>query len=166
MCGCGQEIIIKKYHKWYGIPDYISGHNSRIKNNKGMYGKHHSEESKRKMSEKQKGQKHSEETKRQMSGENNANWQGGSSFEPYCYRFNNELKKKIRNRDNRVCQNCGKTKIENGKRLCVHHIHYDKENCYPDLITLCHSCNVKANGNRDYWEEYYMNILKKRELLE
>jgi hypothetical protein len=26
-CGCGQQIIIKKHHKYYGIPDYISGHN-------------------------------------------------------------------------------------------------------------------------------------------
>jgi len=26
-CGCGREIKIKPYHSWYGIPDYISGHN-------------------------------------------------------------------------------------------------------------------------------------------
>ena len=26
-CGCGQQIIVKKYHKWYGIPNYLRGHN-------------------------------------------------------------------------------------------------------------------------------------------
>jgi len=26
-CGCGQKITIKPHHKYYGIPDYINGHN-------------------------------------------------------------------------------------------------------------------------------------------
>lgn len=30
-CGCGRKIIIKPYHKYYGTPDYISGHNVRGK---------------------------------------------------------------------------------------------------------------------------------------
>ncbi|MEK6884559.1 MAG: NUMOD3 domain-containing DNA-binding protein [Nanoarchaeota archaeon] len=29
-CGCSQEIIIKPYHKYYGIPNYIQGHSGRI----------------------------------------------------------------------------------------------------------------------------------------
>ena len=28
ICGCGNEIVIKKQHKWLGMPKYISGHNS------------------------------------------------------------------------------------------------------------------------------------------
>lgn len=98
-----------------------------------------------------------------MNGKNHPSWKGGISFEPYCHKFNNQLKERIRERDNRTCQKCGVK--ENGIKLTCHHIHYDKENCYPDLITLCHSCNSKANGNRDYWEEYYMNILETRGLL-
>lgn len=98
-----------------------------------------------------------------MKGKHHPSWRGGTSYEPYCYKFNNELKERIRERDNRTCQNCGTE--ENGRKLTCHHIHYDKENCYPHLITLCHSCNSKANGNRDYWEEYYMDILKTRGLL-
>ena len=90
-------------------------------------------------------------------------WNGGSSFLPYCTKFNHKLKEAIRNRDNRTCQHCGIK--ENGRRHHVHHIHYDKENCYPDLITLCGSCNVKANGNRKQWEIYYMNKLNDRGLL-
>lgn len=28
-CGCGQEVILKRHHKWAGIPDFVHGHNSR-----------------------------------------------------------------------------------------------------------------------------------------
>lgn len=27
-CGCGQKVKVKLYHKYYGIPDYINGHQS------------------------------------------------------------------------------------------------------------------------------------------
>lgn len=62
-CGCGQEIIILRHHKWVGIPDYIRGHGMKgtkrtdITKNKismsrqgkfggekaGFYGKHHTD---------------------------------------------------------------------------------------------------------------------------
>jgi len=93
---------------------------------------------------------------------NNPNWKGGISFLPYCYKFNNKLKEEIRERDNQTCQLCGKNEDENGQKLSIHHIHYDKENCDPDLITLCNSCNGKVNGNREYWEEYFMDKLYER----
>lgn len=132
-----------------------------------MFGKKLSEETKRKMRESYKGKTYSEETRRKISesnsGEKSHFWNGGISFLPYCHKFNNGLKEKIRNRDNRTCQNCNKP--ENGRRHTVHHIHYDKENCYPDLITLCVGCNSKANTNRDNWESYYMNKLNDRGLL-
>lgn len=99
------------------------------------------------------------------SGKNHWNWQDGISFEPYCKKFNEKNKEKIRIRDNRVCQECGKTELKNGKKLICHHIHYDKLNCDPDLISLCIGCNTKANYNRDYWEEYFMKKLKERNLL-
>jgi len=57
-CGCGQEVS-----KEENI--YINHHSSKIFN--GMKNKYHSEESKRKMSEKQKGRKHTEETRRKIS---------------------------------------------------------------------------------------------------
>lgn len=31
VCGCGSQIVIKKWHKWEGIPKYISGHNPKNK---------------------------------------------------------------------------------------------------------------------------------------
>jgi len=98
-----------------------------------------------------------------LSGERSPAWKGGMSFLPYCYRFNTKLKDKIRVRDDFTCQNCGID--ENGQKHNIHHIHYDKENCFADLITVCNSCNAKANFNRDTWEAYYMNKLNDRGLL-
>lgn len=76
-------------------------------------------------------------------------WRGGSSFAPYCYLFNEELREKIRNRDNRVCQLCGKSELLNGgKRLAVHHIDGNKmQGCNSSwyLCALCNSCNSKAD---------------------
>jgi hypothetical protein len=201
-CGCGHEIIIKRHHKWAGIPKYISGHYRRGKKigYTWMKGKTHTLESINKMSESHKGktpwnknkkgihlspatefkkgqastrkdEQLSEETKKKISqsrlgkykGESNPNWRGGIAFLPYCSKFNKELKERIRDRDKRTCQLCGEK--ENGKRLRVHHIHYDKPNCEPDLLSLCHSCHAKTNGNRDYWEDYFIELLIRRGII-
>lgn len=156
---------------------------SRSGKNNSMYGKNHSQETKNKISKANSGEngpcfgrtgdkhpmfgKHlSEETKRKisknnlrLSGKNHPNWKGGISFIPYCLKFNNKLRGYIRERDNNTCQLCGKSQNENKRKLTVHHIHYDKENCNPDLITLCISCNSKVNYNRDYWEQYFIRLL-------
>jgi len=82
------------------------------------------------------------------------NWQGGISFEPYSAEFNNQLKYKIRERDNFTCQKCGKK--ENGKAHDCHHKNYNKKDSRPEnLTTLCASCHMKTNGNRDYWLNYF-----------
>ena len=96
------------------------------------------------------------------------NWQGGKSFEPYSILFNDKLKEKIRFRDNYKCQNCDTTQENHIKlynqRLHIHHIDYDKMNCNEyNLIALCLICNVKANQNRDYWKQYYMNKIASKE---
>ena len=93
-----------------------------------------------------------------FSGKNHPSYIDGNSTK-YCYKFNNKLKTKIRNRDNNICQLCGKKKEQEISELSVHHIHYDKENCDPNLITLCRSCNLKANKYRDYWEVYLLRKL-------
>lgn len=146
LCGCGSKIIIKQDHYTCGIPKYIIGHYS--------IGKKLSDITKKKIADSRIGK---------YVGPNSPNWRGGISYEPYCHKFNNELKERVRNRDNRTCQKCGCK--ENGRKLSVHHIHYDKDNCYPDLISLCLSCHTSSNANRNYWEEYYMNILETRGLL-
>ena len=100
-----------------------------------------------------------------VSGENHYNWQGGLSFEPYCKMFNNTLRRAVRKRDHYTCQRCGKKQKKHGKRLCVHHIHFDKGNCYPDLITLCSSCHLIINFRRNGSEKRFMKNLKERNLL-
>ena len=88
-----------------------------------------------------------------------SNWKGGITPQPYCKKFNNKFKEAVRERDDYTCQLCGCEQEDNGRRLSVHHIHYDKENCYPDVIALCNACNVKVNVNREYWEKYFEDLL-------
>lgn len=83
-------------------------------------------------------------------GERSHAWLGGKSFEPYPPTFNNKFKRMIRQRDNYTCAMCG----EYGKD--VHHINYVKNDTFPEnCITLCRSCHVKTNSNRDYWANYF-----------
>ena len=98
-------------------------------------------------------------------GENNANWQGGISFDPYCPKFNGKLKEKIRKRDNYTCQVCGLHQNDHYRKLDIHHIHYDKENCDPDLISLCPECHGRTGTNRDFWGAYFMANLWWRRLV-
>jgi hypothetical protein len=95
------------------------------------------------------------------SGPNNNLWKGGISCEPYCQIWRDkEFKKSIKERDNYECQNPDCWEIS--KKLMLHHIDYNKKNCYPNnLITLCNSCNSRANFNRNYWVEFYKNIMEK-----
>lgn len=104
-------------------------------------------------------------------GENHPNWRGGISKLPYCYKWTKKLREEIRKRDDYICQmpGCLCTQLESlilySKVLFVHHVHYDKENCNPDLITLCNSCSTKVNSNREYWENLFMKILNERKLI-
>lgn len=137
-------------------------------------GKHHSEESKRKISAFFKGKPLTEETRKKMSeshkgkhhwkeenklkGEINPNWNGGASFLPYPPEFNGRLKQYIRDRDGNECRSpyCNH---ENGV-LNIRHIDYNKKNCNQcNLITLCSPCNARANGNRKEWKRLYKRII-------
>jgi len=133
-------------------------------------GKKHSKETRKKISNSNKGQipwnkgmPLPKETRMRMSkshtGEKNPNWQGGISFNPYPTEWVDLLKESIRQRDNYVCQMCGTHQDELkswSKKLDVHHIDYDKDNCDPkNLITLCRNCHIKTNGNREYWKKCF-----------
>lgn len=93
-------------------------------------------------------------------GDKNSNWKGGLSKEGYPYLFNKNLKEEIKRRDNFTCQNpncSGKSKI-----LTVHHINYKKCWCsQTNLITLCVSCNSRANSNRKDTQLFYWTIIGK-----
>lgn len=98
--------------------------------------------------------------RKKMTGENSHAWKGGIGREPYSFEFDNILKEKIRERDGYCCRKCGKSQKENRRKLDVHHINYDKKDCRPDnLISLCDSCNIKANYNRNNWQKFYEKII-------
>jgi len=87
-------------------------------------------------------------------GNQNGQWQGGKSFEPYSPEFNKIFKESIRQLDNYKCQMCHIN--QNGKRLHVHHIDYDKlNNKIENLIVLCNSCHSQTMINREYWIQYF-----------
>lgn len=97
-----------------------------------------------------------------QKGSCNPNWIDGRKKLPYSPDFTNELKLEIRKRDGFKCQCCGMTNEEHiiviGYNLTIHHISYCKGDNRPEnLITLCNQCNVRANYNREYWQEYYTN---------
>ena len=127
-------------------------------------GMKHTNRTKRKMSISQKGRIFLEKTRHKMSiaakargtpsGKLAPNWQGGKSFEPYPPEFNKERKERVRNRDNRSCSLCGKGEIQVGRRMPIHHINGNKDDCsFSNLAAVCISCNVKAKGkNLDLYE--------------
>ena len=92
-------------------------------------------------------------------GPNCPNWKGGISFDPYCpIFFDKEYKESIRKRDNHTCQNPYCYKKDD--MLNIHHIDYDKKNCGPDnLITVCRSCNARANTDRAWHTAWYQTIM-------
>ncbi len=95
-------------------------------------------------------------------GENSPTWKGGISFEPYCPKFNNEFKERVRDFWGRRCGICGEK--ENGRKLSVHHVNYNKMVCCDDtpplFIPTCEVCHGKTNHRREAWEhnltEYIM----------
>ena len=103
-----------------------------------------------------------------MKGENAPGWKNGASFEPYCVKFNEELKEKVREKYGRQCFLCGKTEKENKRKLSVHHVDYDKKGgCNGKkllLVPLCTSCHIKTNVKRDYWESVIRTKMSKRKL--
>ncbi len=134
-----------------------------IKENHPFYGKHVTEEAKKKISNTLKGQIISKERRKKLSL---AAGGTGIPYEnsEYGAEFNSQLKLKIRERDNYICQKCNITEEEHiivyGKILGIHHIDYDKENCEENnLITLCNECNIRVNHNRKYWQNHFKKIL-------
>ena len=147
----------------------------------GMLGKHHTEQTKLKISQSSKGTSrnsginnpfygkiHSSELienkRKRWQGRGNPCYRDGNYPEPYPLIFNNEIKRKIRKRDSYICQLCGE--IERVKAHCIHHIDYNKNNNVDcNLITLCVRCNSRVNIYRDKWCDYFIALLMLRGIL-
>lgn len=94
---------------------------------------------------------------KRSSGSGNPNWSGGLSRIPYPYNFNS-ISLDIRKRDGFVCR--GLECSGKDQRLTAHHINYDKDDCRAsNLITLCSSCNSKANFSRAIWQKRYSELM-------
>lgn len=98
-----------------------------------------------------------------VTGENHPQWQGGISFEPYCPKFNNEFKERVRAFFNYRCVECGKTQEEEGRALCIHHVNYNKKTCcdntIPLFVPLCDTCHKRTNRHRDYWQLHFTELI-------
>jgi hypothetical protein len=91
-------------------------------------------------------------------------WRGGISYEPYCEKFSDEFKERVREFWNRHCVECGIPEEESGKRHSVHHVNFNKKACCDDskplFVILCHSCHSETNFNRDYWRERFTRLIE------
>jgi len=169
---------LSESHKGYIVKEETKRKLSNIRK-----GYKHSEEAKKNISIalqkriKKLGYHHSKETIKKISktlkgrfiGKNNPNWNNGTSFEPYGIEFNNQLKEFIRKRDNFRCQQCFRNQDELFRntvagvrkvKLDVHHIDFNKRNNNPNnLISLCHSCHMQTQFNREEWINYFQEKL-------
>lgn len=79
----------------------------------------------------------------------------------YCERFNDEFKERTRAFWGYRCFECGAP--QNGSKLSIRHVHYDKKMCCNgsphDVVPLCRSCHTKTNTNREYWERHFTGLL-------
>lgn len=125
-----------------------------------------SKEHLRNMSITQKGRHHTEESKQKIRlnmnnrvGENNPNWNGGTSFGEYCPKFNEVVKRNVREKYNNCDFISGlhSSICNGGKRLCVHHVDYNKmQGCDGHewrLIPLSQSNHSRTSGKklRFFW---------------
>jgi hypothetical protein len=140
-----------------------------LKMSKSHKGKTLSNKTRIKISNAHLGKVFSKETRKKLSdaligkfiGKISSAWQGGISFFPYSIVFTNQLKEQIRKRDNYTCQYCDLKEIDLPRKLDVHHIDYNKENCnHNNLISLCRKCHTVTNGNRDYWFAYFTYLME------
>ena len=111
------------------------------------------------------GYRHSDEMKLRFSekrrGPGNPHWMGGKSFSPYCIKFDDEFKEHIRDKFGRKCYICSKGEEENGMRLSVHHIDYNKNSICNGkewaFVPLCMSHHCQSNYNRCHWFNLLIN---------
>ena len=137
---------------------FTEEHKQHISDNNGMKGKHHTEKAKLLISEANSGEKNPNYGVHRC-GKDAPGWLGGISYLPYCEKFDNNLKERVRDFFGRCCYVCGKNEIENGRKLDVHHVNYNKMVCCNDIkplfVPLCKSCHSKTLKDREYWEEFF-----------
>ena len=161
-----EEIPQSLKEKYANMDHYLLGRQrskeTKRKLSESLSGKNHPQYGKKGKDHPVYGYKHTKDELERMSGKNHPNWKGGISSELYCQEwYIKDYKDSIKERDNYMCQNpeC----YEKCIILCIHHINYNKKNCKSEnLITVCTSCNARANHNRGFWQKHYEGIMKRR----
>ena len=125
------------------------------------YGKTHTEEWKKRMSDR---------CKTLYTGEDNPNWRGGASFNGYCVKFNEGLKDVVREKYDRTCYMCGISEgcntYESGKqiKLSVHHVDLNKnQGCEEHkwiLIPVCIHCHASCHTQKMVNALKYMLLME------
>lgn len=164
------------------------GHKENLR--KASIGRKMSMETRMKMSEAKRGPRnnfygkaHSEATKDYISryrienglasGKNNPMYIDGSSFLPYCEKFNNEFRRRVRAFFKDTCQMCGHVHQPGERNMTVHHVNFRKDSCcskdvIPLFVTVCtgekgqRSCHAVTNHDRDYWEICFTQLIKNK----
>jgi DNA-directed RNA polymerase subunit RPC12/RpoP len=149
---CGKEISDYRHKRCLSCSD-IYLHKIGKLNSKGIYNGNF-------------GKKHPGLNKGRFAGKKCHLYIHGKGYESYPIEFKESLKYSIRIRDSFTCQNekCNLTEEEHmiiyGKKLDIHHIDYNKQNCKEEnLISLCRKCNNLVNKNRIKWIKYFKKII-------
>lgn len=140
--------------------------NQKLKIGRGNYGKRRSLKTREKQSNAKKGKPLNHPVNCQCFGckakrgeykkENHPQWIKNRDLLKYGDDFNKLLKESIRKRDTFICQLCSIPEKNLKQKLHAHHIDYNKKNNdTSNLISLCNSCHVKTNYNREYWKELF-----------
>ena len=139
-----------------------------------QFGKHLSDDHKRKISEGNRGKHIPQEQRKKIAlskmGDKNPLWRGGVSFEPYCPKFNEDFKERVREFFGHTCQfpGCGHVSKPGETKLAVHHVNFRKDSCCsadvkPLFVPLCaRSCHLKTNTDREYWEQYFTDMINEQ----
>jgi hypothetical protein len=133
------------------------------------------QETRQKISKANKGRKLTEDHKQKIKnehlsqnskikrGKNHPCWKGGISFEPYCEKWNNKLKERIRAFFEYRCIICGKHQKELKRKLHCHHVEYNKKACCDGKLVhfaaMCGKHHIMTNRDRERWETMLHRII-------
>jgi DNA-directed RNA polymerase subunit RPC12/RpoP len=97
-------------------------------------------------------------------GEGSPFWKGGTTYFPYCPKFNKRRREAVRKFFNYKCLMCGTDQRDLKRKLSVHHIDHDKEQGCDgkpfNLIPLCINCHAQERSREEEYAIYINNTLE------